>query len=124
MTRTMLFVCPHGAGMSRIAAAWFNLVAPPNWHAISAGLEPQKELGASEPRLLAGTPAESLLDRTLPRPMSAVASPDRVIGLCCDVPGGERWDLVHREFTEAMRDEIRERTDALATECQLAADVC
>jgi protein-tyrosine-phosphatase len=28
MTQTVLFVCPHGAGMSRIAAAWFNLVAP------------------------------------------------------------------------------------------------
>jgi len=46
-----------------------------------------------------------------------------VIGLCCTVPGGERWDLVHREFVEAMRDEIRERTEALAMECQSGADV-
>jgi hypothetical protein len=67
--------------------------------------------------------AESRLDRTPPRPMSPVATPDRMIGLCCDVPGSERWDLVHREFSEAMRDEIRERTEALAMECQLGANV-
>ena len=109
--------------MSRIAAAWFNLVAPTNWRAISAGLDPQAELGPNAPRLLAGTRAEPLLDRAPPRPVSAVAMPDRMIGLCCDVPGGERWDLVHREFTEAMRDEIRERTEALAMECQSRANV-
>lgn len=27
--RTVVFVCLHGAGKSRIAAAWFNWVAPP-----------------------------------------------------------------------------------------------
>jgi hypothetical protein len=123
MTHTVLFVCPHGAGMSRVAAAWFDLVAPTNWHAISAGLDPQAELGSNAPRLLAGTTAERLLDRTPPRPIIAVATPDRTIGLCCDAPGGERWDLVHREFVEAMRDEIRERTEALAMECQLGANV-
>jgi hypothetical protein len=123
MTQTLVFVCSHGAGMSRVAAAWFNLVAPTNWHAISAGLDPQAELGSNAPRLLAGTTAEPLLDRTPPRPITAVATPDRTIGLCCDAPGGERWDLVHREFVEAMRDEIRERTEALAMECQLGANV-
>ena len=46
-----------------------------------------------------------------------------MIGLCSTVPGGERWDLVHREFTEAMRDEIRERMEALAMERQSGADV-
>lgn len=123
MTRTVLFVCPHGAGMSRIAAAWFNFVAPAGWSAISAGLEPQSELGLNAPRLLAGTQAESLLDQAPPRPISAVPDPDRVVGLCCDVAGGERWDLAHREFTEAMRDEIRARTEELALRCQLSANV-
>jgi hypothetical protein len=122
MTSTVLFVCPHGAGMSRIAAAWFNLAAPPTWHATSAGLEPQAELGVNAPRLLAGTPAEPLLDRELPRPMSAVVAPVRVIGLCCDVPGGERWDLSNREFTSAMGDEIRARAEELARQCQLSVN--
>lgn len=119
MTSTVLFVCPHGAGMSRIAAAWFNLVAPPTWRATSAGLEPQAELGVNAARLLAGTPAEAFLDRELPRPISAVDPPDRVIGMCCDVPGGERWDLDNRAFTPAMGDEIRARAEELAKQCQL-----
>jgi hypothetical protein len=68
--------------MSRIAAAWFNLMAPATWSATSAGLEPQAELGLNARRLLAGTPAEPLLDRAPPRPMSAVSKPDRVVGLC------------------------------------------
>jgi protein-tyrosine-phosphatase len=29
MAETVLFVCPHGAGKSRVAAAWFNGSAPP-----------------------------------------------------------------------------------------------
>ena len=118
-----MFVCPHGAGMSRIAAGWFNLVAPANWRATSAGVDPQAELGSNAPRLLAGTPAEPLLDREPPRPIRAVPAPDRIIALCCDVEGAERWDLVHREFTDAMRDEIRARTQALAMECGRTADV-
>jgi len=118
MTRIVLFVCPHGAGMSRIAAARFNLVAPTGWHALSAGLEPQAELGLHAPRLLAGTPAAELLDRERPRPISSVAAVDRIVAVCCDVPGAERWELAHREFSEAMRDEIRTRAETLALEFQ------
>jgi protein-tyrosine-phosphatase len=118
VTRTVLFVCPHGAGMSRIAAACFNLVAPAGWHATSAGLEPQAELGLNAPRLLAGTAAEEFLDRERPRPISSVVAVDRVVALCCNVPDAERWELAHREFSEAMRDEIRTRAEALALECQ------
>jgi hypothetical protein len=38
--RTALFVCLHGAAMSRLAAAYFNRAAPAGWHAVSAGVEP------------------------------------------------------------------------------------
>src|SRR5262249_36916299 len=88
------------------------------WHATSAGLEPQAELGANALRLLAGTPAERFLDREAPRPIRAVPAPDRVIALCCEVPGSTRWDLAHPEFTDATPDEIRARSQALALECQ------
>ncbi len=37
--RTVLFVCPHGAGKSRIAAAWFNGAASAGWWATSAGVD-------------------------------------------------------------------------------------
>jgi len=124
MTQTVLFVCPHGAGMSRIAAAWFNLVAPPGWHATSAGLDPQAQLGQNAPRLLAGTAAEGLLDREPPRPIVGVDSPARVVAICCGVPGAERWDVAEREFTEAMCDEIRARAETLAQQMnQLEANV-
>jgi len=123
MTDTVLFVCPQGAGMSRIAAAWLNLVAPPGWHATSAGIQPQPQLGSNAPRLLAGTPAERLLDPEPPRPISAITSPTCVVAICCDVPDAERWDLTEREFTDGLRDEIRLRTEVLAGRCrQLEAD--
>ena len=108
--------------MTRIAAAWFNLVAPPDRHATSAGLEPQAELGVNAPRLPGGTPAEAFLDREPPRPLSAVEAPDRIVEACCDVPGGERWDLSNREFTSAMGDEIRSRAEELARQYQLSVN--
>ena len=41
MSRTILFVCEHGAFRSRIAAAYFNATGPAGWHAVSAGRDPQ-----------------------------------------------------------------------------------
>ena len=114
MTQTLLFVCPHGAAKSRIAAAFFNRIAPPGWHATTAGVDPQATVGANAVRLLAGTDADALLDREPPRPIAAVASPARTVAIDCDVPGAERWDLESAQFDDAMRDEIRARAEALA----------
>lgn len=50
MTRTLLFVCAHGAGKSRMAAAYFNLMSPAGWTATSAGQEPQAAVGANAVR--------------------------------------------------------------------------
>lgn len=88
--RMVVFVCPHGAGKSRIGAAWFNQAAPPGWRATSAGLQPQAMVSAYAPRLLAGTPAAGLLDGGLPRSLAAVAHPDLVVAIDCSpdaVPG-------------------------------------
>lgn len=114
MHRTMLFVCPHGAGKSRMAAAFFNAVTPSDWSATTAGQDPADTVSPHAMRLLGGSDAEALLDLDPPRPLGAVVAPDRVVAIDCEVDGAERWLLAHQEFGEAMRDELRSRVEALA----------
>lgn len=118
MTRNLLFVCPHGAGRSRMAAAFFNHALPPGseWHGISAGQDPDEAVGASTVRLMNDTDAAPQFDMEPPRPLAAVPNPERIVSIGCDVPGAERWDLAHDEFAPPMRDEIRSRAEALAHE--------
>jgi hypothetical protein len=109
---TVLFVCPHGAGKSRIAAAWFDALAPAGWAATSAGVWPQESASAQAPRLLAGTAAAAFLDSELPRPISAVPDPDLVVAIDCPAgapPAGEVWSLAHQAFGEPMVAELRSR---------------
>jgi protein-tyrosine-phosphatase len=114
--RTVLFVCPHGAGKSRIAAAWFDGLALPGWEATTAGVQPQTEVSVHAARLLADTPVLDLLDNEVPRPISAVARPDVVVAIDC--PGTTaadvRWSLTSQEFDDRMCAEIRDRVHALA----------
>lgn len=116
MTRTVLFVCPHGAGRSRMAAAFFNHAIPAgsDWRAISAGLDPDEVVGPTTVGLVQATDAGPHLDLEPPRPIAAVPAPERIVSIACDVPGAERWDLAHEEFAVPMRDEIRSRAEALA----------
>ncbi|MGH2559985.1 MAG: hypothetical protein ACRDJH_13035 [Thermomicrobiales bacterium] len=114
VTSTVLFVCLHGAARSRMAAAFFNAVAADGWLATSAGLDAQDSVSANAVRLLAGSHAEALLDHAPPVPFAAVPTPDRVVAIDCAVPGAVRWNLRHQEVNEAMRDEIRDRAEALA----------
>lgn len=113
--KTVLFVCPHGAGKSRMAAAWFNGAAIPHWKATTAGVEPQTEVSAHATRLLAGTSVEALLDQELPRPISAVPQADVVIAIDCADPLADAvpWQLDHQVFDEAMCQEIRDRVTEL-----------
>jgi len=117
--KTVVFVCLHGMGMSRLAAALFNHVAPTGWRAVSAGLTPGAELSPTAARLLEGTSAEPFLDRDAPRPLEAVDPADRLIAVSnphirFEIPGAETWRLQSAEFDELMRDEIRERVNVLA----------
>jgi hypothetical protein len=114
MNRILLFVCPHGAAKSRMAAAFFNAAAPEGWHATDAGQEPAATVSSHAVRLLDGDAAAALLDRTSPRPIAAVPGSARIVAIDCEVPGAERWDLRHQEFGEAMRDELRSRAEVLA----------
>ena len=117
--KTVLFVCLHGAGMSRIAAAYFEQSAPVGWRAVSAGLEPGETLSHTAARLLAGTSAVYFLDLAPPRSIFAVPQPETVIALRnpeirFELEGAEVCDLVHAEG-EPLRDEIRSRVNALVS---------
>ncbi|MFI6481666.1 hypothetical protein ACIBH1_27315 [Nonomuraea sp. NPDC050663] len=118
----MLFVCPHGAGKSRIAAAWFAGAAPAGWGASTAGLDPQDRVSVHAPRLLAGSPVERLLDHELPRPLSAAPEPSMVVTIDCPsgvIPGAVEWRLEHGDFDQAMADELRVRVLRLTKELAL-----
>lgn len=111
--RTVVFVCPHGAGKSRMAAAWFNVFAPRGWRATTAGLVPQATVSVHAPLLLDGTPAADVLDVAPPRPLSAVPEADLVVAIDCPdesiVASAVRWHLSNVEFDEAMSNELRAR---------------
>jgi hypothetical protein len=116
MPATVLFVCAHGAGKSRMAAAWFNADPAPGWRATSAGVEPQLSVSLHAPRLLAGTAAASTLDHATPRRIDAVEDAAVTIAIDCVVPGGVDWRLSHVEFDAGMAEEIRRRVAALVAE--------
>jgi hypothetical protein len=115
---TVMFVCPHGAGKSRLAAAWFDGSAPPGWHATSAGITPQEAVSEHAPRLLAGTAVAHLLDDAPPRHISAVPEPNLVVAIGCptiDIDAATvHWHLHSNGYDEAMRDELRARAESLA----------
>jgi arsenate reductase (thioredoxin) len=114
VNRTVLFVCPHGAAKSRLAAALFNRLAPHGWHATSAGLQPQEQTSARTVELVIGADLETLLDRQPPRPMPDEPAMAMAISIDCDLPGADRWDLAHQRIGAAMLDELRQRVEALA----------
>lgn len=115
---TVLFVCPHGAGKSRIAAAWFNGSAPPGWRATTAGVSPQTEVSLHAPRLLAGTDVAHLLDTAPPRPLTAVPEATVVVAIDCPAESVDmptvNWQLDNPDFDEAMVAELRQRAQNLA----------
>src|SRR3981189_731443 len=108
-------------GMSRLAAACFNRVAPRGWQAVRGGVEPGETLSPTAARLLSGTPAEPFLDRAAPRSIDSAPAAARVIAVFnpsirFEVPGAEGWDLTSADFDEHMREEIRARAERLAVE--------
>ena len=123
-TRTVLFVCPRGAGKSRMAAAYFAAAAPRGWEATTAGPHPADAVSPAAVRLLAGSPEDASLDRAAPRPLTALLRPDLVVSIDCDAAAGMagggdaarhlRWELAARTMDESMRDELRARVLDLA----------
>jgi protein-tyrosine-phosphatase len=115
-SKTVLFVCAHGAYRSRLAAAFFNAAAPAGWHAVSAGQDPQEAVSDAALRLAAGTPAEGHLEQDPPHRLEQHPSPDRLVAIDCDVAGAERWTLDAAQIGRAQRDEIQMRAERLAAD--------
>jgi len=114
MTRTLLFVCEHGAFRSRIAAAYFNAAGPLGWRALSAGRNPQLTVSARLGPLLAGTAAAEHLETAAPLRADDIAA-DRVIALDCTRSGAEQW-MTSAGSDQALRDELAARVKVLARE--------
>jgi arsenate reductase (thioredoxin) len=104
MTDTFLFLCPHGAAKSIMAAAYFQRLAEQQGIdvlATAAGVDPSAEISALVAELLA---AEGIdVSGSTPQRVThdQMASASRVISLGCDLtslpPGDteiEQWDDV------------------------------
>jgi len=115
--RVVVFVCEHGAGRSRVAAALFAAAAPAGWRAASAGLRPQDQVSGYAAALLG--PAVSRLDNTPPQPLAEVPG-DLLVAIDCDVPGARRWTLRAEWPKPQVGDELRALTAGLVAE--LATD--
>lgn len=115
MVRTVLFVCPHGAGKSRVAAALFDVAADGGWKASSAGLEPQEQVSEHAVSLLTDDAAAALLDRSAPREL-AHGSGDVIVAIDCEVAGARQWRLTGSWPGQAVREELRCLTATLAGE--------
>ncbi len=124
--KTILFACVHNAGRSQMAAAWFNALADSaKARAISAGTQPGTSV---HPEVVAAM-REAGLDlssatTTLLTPRVAEQAQVLVTMGCADecpfVPGAQRddWPLPDPKGkplaeVRAIRDEIRERVQAL-----------
>ena len=128
-TRTVVFVCLHGAAKSVIAGAYFNRLAKERGldvKASAAGIEPEPEipLPVREGLREDGIDVGNVRPRTVTR--EELASAWRVVSFGCDLqeiapPGRkvERWDdvpAVSDGFASA-RDAIAERVRGLMDGC-------
>ena len=125
---TVLFVCVHNAGRSRMAAALLERYASGRVHVRSAGSEPADQLNPAVIEAMAEVGVD--ISRERPKLLSddAVQSADVVItmgcGDACPFFPGRRyldWELedpAGRPLTEVrgIRDEIDARVRALAAE--------
>ena len=126
MRPLILFVCPHGAAKSVIAAAYFRRLAGRRGlrlDAAAAGTEPDETIPAA---VVDGLLADGLdLRGQRPRRVTAaeLASAARVVSFGCELPGAaspvERWDdvpAVSADFA-AARAAILARVERLVDEC-------
>jgi arsenate reductase len=129
-TRSVLFVCLHGAAKSVLAAVDFQRLAAERGLALvadSAGTEPDPEIA---PGVVAALRAEGLdLSRRRPRRVTRAdtAGAARVVTFGCDLGDAmptsvpvERWDDVPTvsENLPAARAVIRRHLDRLVAECE------
>jgi arsenate reductase (thioredoxin) len=126
--REVLFVCTHNAGRSQMAAALLDHEAAGRVRVTSAGSQPADQLNPAVVQAMAEIGLD--ISREFPKPLTAdkVQAADVVItmgcGDACPVYPGKRyldWDLpdpagLDLAAVRPIRDEIRRRVSALATE--------
>lgn len=131
-TRSIVFVCPHGAAKSVLAAAYCQRLADERGlrlRATAAGTDPDPEISpkVAEALLQEGIDVRDHSPRRATR--EELASAWRVVSLGCDLgalaPPGlaiERWDDVPSttEHLAAARGLIAARISRLLDECQRA----
>lgn len=123
--RTVLFVCIHNAGRSRMAAGWLEALAGDRVSVLSAGSEPADQINPVAVEAMREVGIDIAGGRpTLLRPES-VERADVVVtmgcGDTCPIYPGKRyedWQLPDPagqpiEVVRAVRDEIRRRVEAL-----------
>jgi arsenate reductase (thioredoxin) len=125
---SVLFVCVHNAGRSQIAQGWLRQLAGDQVEVRSAGSAPGDQINPIAVQAM----AEVGIDITAEHPkiltVEAVQDSDVVItmgcGDTCPIFPGKRyedWDLTDPagqpiEVVRQVRDEIRDRIDALIAE--------
>ncbi|HEY5031081.1 MAG TPA: arsenate reductase ArsC [Actinomycetes bacterium] len=125
---TVLFVCVHNAGRSQMAQGWLRRLAGDRVTVLSAGSEPADQVNPSAIAAM----SEVGIDITAEQPkiltVDAVKESDVVVtmgcGDTCPIFPGKRyedWDLpdpAGRDLASVrpIRDEIRERVEALLAE--------
>ena len=113
--KTIQFVCQHGAFRCRIAAAYFDALAPDGWSATTGGVTPQQEISERLLPTLEGTEAEAHVDESAPRAVrEGVAS--RTIVIDAELPmADEAWRTSDgQELTdEELREQIRKGVEKL-----------
>jgi protein-tyrosine-phosphatase len=121
----VLFVCPHGAAKSVVAAAHFRRLAEARGlaiDAVAAGTEPDRELSPAAVQGLTGDGLAARLARPRPVTRYDVDHALRIVGLGCDVEAGkgqrvDRWDVpAVSDGYAAARDRIVANVERLVSE--------
>jgi arsenate reductase len=126
---TVLFACVHNAGRSQMAAAWFNKMCDrTKARAISAGTQPGEHVHPEVVQVMReeGIDLNGVKPQFLSEELARQATLLVTMGCgdaCPYVPGLKKrdWPLPDPkgqpiESVRKIRDEIRERVEALATE--------
>src|SRR5215203_4929034 len=108
--RTIQFVCEHGAFRCRIAAAYFDALAPRGWSSTTGGVTPQAEVSERLLPTLAGTEAERFVDPSAPRAArQGVAT--RTIVIDADLPiADDAWQTAEDGLSltdEQLREQVK-----------------
>jgi protein-tyrosine-phosphatase len=127
MTKKILFLCPHNAAKSVMAAAYFQRLAEErnlDYTAESAGTEPSETVSGAVAELLLveGIDVRAHQPRSVTREELGTAR--RVISMGCDIedikpPGVEidHWDVpMASEDLQGARAAIRQAVEALVNE--------